>query len=710
MRLSSYLVGPAVALAAVFGCPAEARAAADVPDEPPPASGEAVERPEERRVASVTQTLAEDSGVSVQTVCTNCNNADLSLGGLGNEHIAMVCDGIPVPPGLAQVYLLSILPPTLIDKVSVTRGPGEAELEGSAVGGGIEIERRRPEPGLALNLSADTGDYDWNARRADVSGRRGRFGGSIVASIAESDAIDSNGFFVKNGERVSDDSNELPEFDRDTVEASLDVDLTPSDRLRFGAVTYDESQEGGHAAPITGFDTTTFEFGFLGYGKEFVELERTQYAASYERSFGSGARLVAESLFADRSQDIEEIQSLNGPRQPTFFIDEQHTQGSVAWDQPAGHRTTLHFGASTSRRAFDVLQWNYTSFPPRPVPTSEAAEERGIFVSAERALGGSVELDTGLRWVDVDTDDDERRPYMQNAPLPSGSRVLPRAALTWKPADPLQLRFSLGAGFRAPQPIHEEVCCGKQYRSNRGLTTEKSWAAGIESVFQPSPRFKLAGSGYVVDFEDLVVKMVSVSYSLVPTVQNVNVHDARYVTLGAETRFDVTRWLALKGAASWLDAENKTGRDRIVALVDVPGALVPVTFTTDRIPYVVEKRGAIGLSLAPTGSDLTLDVSAQYAGDMLIQRFDNDVPDPTFTRIGDHIEFVETDDYWVVNLAGSIDLPSGFTIFAGIDNVGDYVQDDLGDPHFEYDWGPLRGRYLYGGLRYAFATERGESR
>ncbi|NJN64329.1 MAG: TonB-dependent receptor plug domain-containing protein, partial [Acidobacteria bacterium] len=66
----------------------------------------------------------------MQTMCTNCNSADLSLGGLGNEHIAMTCDGIPVPAGLAQIYLLSVMPPTVIDNVDVEKGAGSAPSGG----------------------------------------------------------------------------------------------------------------------------------------------------------------------------------------------------------------------------------------------------------------------------------------------------------------------------------------------------------------------------------------------------------------------------------------------------------------------------------------------------------------------------------------------------------------------------------------------------
>jgi len=120
-----------------------------------------------------TEDQLEASGVAIQTVCTNCNNADLSLGGLGNDHVPIVCDGLPVPKGLAQVYLLSVTPPTILDKIAVKRGPYSAELEGSAVGGAIKLERREPQPGLQLFTSADAKE----GIKAYVEKRAARFEG-----------------------------------------------------------------------------------------------------------------------------------------------------------------------------------------------------------------------------------------------------------------------------------------------------------------------------------------------------------------------------------------------------------------------------------------------------------------------------------------------------------------------------------------------------
>ena len=60
---------------------------------------------------SLTQTIQEGGGaISVQTMCTNCNSADLTLGSFGNEFVAVTCDGLPVSPGLPQIYLLSVVP------------------------------------------------------------------------------------------------------------------------------------------------------------------------------------------------------------------------------------------------------------------------------------------------------------------------------------------------------------------------------------------------------------------------------------------------------------------------------------------------------------------------------------------------------------------------------------------------------------------------
>ena len=63
-------------------------------------------------------------------------------------------------------------------------------------------------------------------------------------------------------------------------------------------------------------------------------------------------------------------------------------------------------------------------------------------------------------------------------------------------------------------------------------------------------------------------------------------------------------------------------------------------------------------------------------------------------------EPVSTEDFWITGMTVQKSFKYGISLFAGVDNISDYVEETLGDPSFDYNWGPLRGRYYYGGLSY----------
>ena len=86
-----------------------------------------VEKEEQEMAAvntSVTQAIQGESGISVQTMCTNCNSADLSVGAFSNHYIRMIYGILPVPAGLPQIYLLSVMPTSMIDNIAVEKGAG----------------------------------------------------------------------------------------------------------------------------------------------------------------------------------------------------------------------------------------------------------------------------------------------------------------------------------------------------------------------------------------------------------------------------------------------------------------------------------------------------------------------------------------------------------------------------------------------------------
>lgn len=646
-----------------------------------------------------TEDQLEASGVAIQTVCTNCNNADLSLGGLGNDHVPIVCDGIPVPKGLAQAYLLSVAPPTILDKIAVKRGPYSAELEGSAVGGSIRLERREPQPGLQLFTSADAGSFGWGGARVDLSGGGEKLRGGIVASWATSDTIDAN----------DDGNNELGSFDRKTWDARGEWRIGSDRTLRAGLQGYDESQKDGRA----GYDYLNDLLNPADsnrYNRQDVDLRRLQADAAFETSFDGGSRLRIGALGAERSEDIYEELTKGQPLIKFYDIAEDTAAAQLAWSRPIGFQFSVRAGASWSRSDSTVLDIrsnlsdaNLGGLPFDQVFTfarEERVDEAGVWTEGLWSPRDGIELEVGLRYVDVRYEDSETDVEWLVFPVPEGSRTLPRAAFTWKPVPAWTLRASAGSGYRVPGQTYSEVCCGRKYRGNRGIAMERSFAAGVEATWQPGPDVKVSGSYFRTSFDDYALKAVSLTYGYGPTYQNMSVPEARFDSLGFEGRWQATSWLSLRGSISWLNPDNASPDDAVPVIADF-GSPFEYTLTTQRIPYLACRTAAATIDVKPDRAT-TISASFQHQGAMVIQYFDgnNLQPDELFSQTQPWL--IPTPSFWTMNVRIGRTFSKGIDAYLGVDNVTDYVQTDLGNPAIDHDWGPLRGRYYYVGMGYRY--------
>ena len=60
----------------------------------------------------------------------------------------------------------------------------------------------------------------------------------------------------------------------------------------------------------------------------------------------------------------------------------------------------------------------------------------------------------------------------------------------------------------------------------------------------------------------------------------------------------------------------------------------------------------------------------------------------------------ETPGFWLLKLSAEVPLTRRVTLKAAVDNLTDRIQNDLGDPTTDYNWGPLAGRSWRAGLRF----------
>jgi outer membrane receptor for ferrienterochelin and colicin len=231
---------------------------------------------------------------------------------------------------------------------------------------------------------------------------------------------------------------------------------------------------------------------------------------------------------------------------------------------------------------------------------------------------------------------------------------------------------------------------------------EESRVYGLEATFQPIPELRLNASTFLSNFDDLIVSVSGWGSQNRPSYQNLNVPRARYESYAVEANIELLSWLTVRTSASKTNAENRTPGNEIPTLIDYFGSgPTEKIFVSSRIPYVPERTGSVILQFRPKGAGLTIDTSAQFTGTMLIQQSNRLIIDPFGL---DTQTFAEVPSFWVMNLRVTKTLPRGVELFAGLDNFQDYIQPDLAWPSTDYTWGPLRGRYYYGGM--SFGLER----
>jgi outer membrane receptor protein involved in Fe transport len=119
--------------------------------------------------------------------------------------------------------------------------------------------------------------------------------------------------------------------------------------------------------------------------------------------------------------------------------------------------------------------------------------------------------------------------------------------------------------------------------------------------------------------------------------------------------------------------------------------------TIDQIPFHPRDQGSVFIGWNDARTGFSTSAQALYTGSMYVQFFDfrKGLYDG---RVRDSWD--ETRAFWVFNFTIQKRIQRYLSLFGGVDNITDTVQDWLDDPQYEYNWGPLRGRYFYAGISF----------
>ena len=162
---------------------------------------------------TLSQGLAFQPGVRVETDCQNCGYSQVRINGLDGKYTQILIDSRPIFSSLAGVYGLEQIPANMIERVEVVRGGGSALFGSSAIAGTVNIITKEPirNSGSFSHTISNfdgSGSFDNNTTlNLSLVSSDSKMGAYVYGQSRHRSAWDSNG----------DGFSELPKLKNQTV-------------------------------------------------------------------------------------------------------------------------------------------------------------------------------------------------------------------------------------------------------------------------------------------------------------------------------------------------------------------------------------------------------------------------------------------------------------------------------------------------------------
>ncbi len=652
---------------------------------------------QDRGAANLYEALEGAPGVRVEQQCSACNFSMLRLQGLEGDHVQILVDGRPVYSGLAGVYGLQQIPSANIERIEIVKGAGSALYGSSAIAGAVNVITKRPGGDPALRFSSTFGSHSTNQYSLVASQTMGNQDIIFTAQKNTGKEVDQDGDGFTD--RVA----------LDNVSTGVRVnwnELLGDDQFSVSGRTLNESRDGGELA--------TFGNPFAPVA-EHVETERYEVGAAYSKRLDSGGELglavdyVSHERNATNDTFLGDYQLTHQNAMPTVNELEPYIAGEHLYvvDAYCSHafagRHRLLAGVQyqkndlTETGRYVVVDENdpkygatYTSIG------AKTADDFGVYVQGEFRLNACLDLVTGARF-DRHNSGVDFGGFGDGAPedavgLKYDERAFsPRAALRYSLGS-LIFRISLGTGFRVPYGFAEDLhlCSGSPRIYKPGtLRPEKSRSVNLGVDYEGADYF-LSLNLFRTDVSDKVgfSDAGETARNLGFTYAWENIDNAFTQGIEAAARMGWTESRVLNLNLAYTDARYENERPDWAQ--NHSGRFAADSRFISRVPLWT---GGIKLEVSPT--DWRIVAETAHTGSMYIDYNEEDDVSNPGSRI------VRTDSYWLVNGRVSRHIAgSGISLFAGVRNALDFVQEERHPDDAAFVYAPLTGRTIYAGIEF----------
>ena len=223
------------------------------------------------QAGTLSEGLAFQPGLRMETDCQTCNYTQLRMNGLGGGYSQILINSRPVFSPLTGLYGLEQIPTNMIERIEVVRGGASALYGAGAIGGTVNVITKVP---ANSSFSASTSrsvingsatDQQINANAGILSDRKNS-GLTLFASHRNRESYDHNGDGFSELPKLKNNSFGLTSFFLPAPNHKLEISLSSMYEYRRGgdseelpAYLAEQSEERTHNVLMGGVD---YSFNF----------------------------------------------------------------------------------------------------------------------------------------------------------------------------------------------------------------------------------------------------------------------------------------------------------------------------------------------------------------------------------------------------------------------------------------------------------------
>jgi outer membrane receptor for ferrienterochelin and colicins len=631
-----------------------------------PVKTEVINRAELRKAACCDLAGCFETQSTVQPTTTNIltNARELRILGLSGVYNQVLLDGLPTIQGLTYTYGTGTIPGSMLENIWVTKGANSVLQGYESMVGQITVFPR--EGGIAEPFTADVlvNSFGEKHLNAAVSTKKTRWNNYLAVHTSQPGG---------KWDRDDDTFLDLPLLTRYSVYNKWRFRKENEDGWSafVSARFVDERRIGGQKNFNPDTDAgTTAAYGQTVRFRQPELMTKTGYRFDANRKISLLASFVA--------QDQESQFGLT-----RYTADQRHAYVNLQYELFWGKNNAHDLKTGISFRHFRLnedVAFSAADTLGRTFAGNYLREENIAGLFAENTFHFQDD-----RWVWIAG----LRADKHNA---FGWRVTPRTMLRFNPTPDLDLRASIGTGWRTVNLFPENIALlvgSRDIVFAEALRPESGWNAGINATRRFSigqMRLTATADLYHTRFENQFFP----DYDTDPNQAIIANFTGKSISNGVQLELSAAwnRRLELRAAYNYLDVYRFTGTEKVL------------------LPFNPRHR-VLGVATFRTpGERWQFDTNVHWYGK---QRLPDTRSNPENLRRPD-----ESDPYTVLGLQVRRAFRR-FDVFAGCENALDFRQlrPILGweqpfargfDPSFA--WGPTRGREFYAGVN--FKLERKE--